>query len=141
MLTISANNKFNNDTDRLFFIDKEIPHPDEVFKFNARVQGGKIYLRWDIKEGCYLYLDKFSFVDKKLNTKLDASFPSGKILEDEYFGRVEVFFDALEVVLDIGKGFEKEITATYQGCNKKGYCYTPVKKILFIKKSGLKIGI
>jgi thiol:disulfide interchange protein len=44
-----------------------------------------------------------------------------------------------EVILDIGKEIEKEITVTYQGCNQKGYCYTPIKKELVIKKSGIKI--
>ena len=84
-------------------------------------------------------LNKFSFFDKQLNTYLNATFPEGEILVDKYFGKVEVFFDAVEVVLDIGKEIEKEITVTYQGCNQKGYCYTPITKKLVIKKSGIKI--
>ena len=126
MPTISAKDEFNKDADMLLFMDNEIPHPDEVYKFHVAIVEQKTFLRWDIKPDCYLYLNKFSFFDKKLNTYLKASFPEGKILVDEYFGQVEVFFDAVEVVLDIGKEIEKEITVTYQGCNQKGYCYTPV---------------
>ena len=137
--TISAKDEFNKKVDQLFFIEDEIPHPDEVYKFHASIVEQKTFLRWDIKPDCYLYLNKFSFFDKKLNTYLKASFPEGEILVDEYFGEVEVFFDVVEVILDIGKEFEKDITVTYQGCNQKGYCYTPITKKLVIKKSGIKI--
>ena len=137
--TISAKDEFNKDANMLLFMENEIPHPDEVYKFNATIVEQKTFLRWDIKPDCYLYLNKFSFFDKKLNTHLKASFPEGEILVDEYFGKVEVFFDVVQVVLDIGKEIEKEITVTYQGCNQKRYCYTPIKKKLVIKKSGIKI--
>ena len=136
---ISAKDEFKKDTNVLLFTENEIPHPDEVYKLHAAIVGQKTSLRWDIKPDSYLYLNKFSFFDKQLNTYLNATFPEGRILEDEYFGKVEVFFDAVEVVLDIGKEIEKEITVTYQGCNQKGYCYTPIKKKLVIKKSGIKI--
>ena len=139
MPTISAKDEFNKDTNVLLFTENEIPHPDEVYKLHAAIVDQKTSLRWDIKPDSYLYLIKFSFFDKQLNTYLNATFPEGKILVDEYFGKVEVFFDAVEVVLDIGKEIEKEITVTYQGCNQKGYCYTPIKKKLVIKKSGIKI--
>jgi len=139
MPTISAKDEFNKYADELLFIEKGIPHPDEVYKLHAAIVEQKIFLRWDIKPDCYLYLNKFSFFDKKLNTYQEASFPKGEILVDEYFGEVEVFFDAVEVIFDIGKEFEKEITITYQGCNQKGYCYTPIVKKLVIKKGGIKI--
>ena len=138
MPTISAKDEFK-DADVLLFMENEIPHPDEVYTFHAAIVEQKTFLRWDIKPDCYLYLNKFSFFDKKLNTYQKVSIPKGEILVDEYFGEVEVFFDAVEVVIDIGKEFEKEITVTYQGCNQKGYCYTPIKKKLVIKKSGIKI--
>ena len=139
MPTISAKEGFNKNVDMLLFQEEDIPHPDEVYRLHAAIVEQKTFLRWDIKPDSYLYLNKFSFFDKKLNTYLKASFPKGKILVDEYFGEVEVFFDAVEVVIDIGKEFEKEITVTYQGCNQKGYCYTPITKKLVIKKSGIKI--
>ena len=139
MPTISAKDGFNKEVDGLFFVEDEIPHPDQVYKFHAAIVEQKIFLRWDIKPDSYLYLDKFSFFDKKLNTYLNVSFPEGRILVDEYFGKVEVFFDAVEVVLGIGKEFEKDITVIYQGCNQKGYCYTPIEKKLVIKKGEIKI--
>ena len=139
MPTISAKDRLNKGAENLFFVDKEIPPPDEVFKFYARLDGGKILLNWDIEKGCYLYLDKFSFLDKNLNTYIKSSFPEGEILEDEYFGKVKVFYDEVEVTLNIGKGFEKEIIATYQGCNQKGYCYSPIKKFIVIKDKQLKV--
>ena len=139
MPTISAKDEFNKEVDQLFFIEDEIPHPDEVYKLHAAIVDQKTSIRWDIKSGSYLYLNKFTFFDEQLNTYLKASFPEGEILVDEYFGEVEVFFDVVEVILDIRKEFEKDITVTYQGCNQKGYCYTPITKKLVIKKSGIKI--
>ena len=97
MPTISAKDRLNKGTENLFFVGKEIPPPDEVFKFYARLDGRKILLNWDIEKDCYLYLDKFSFLDKNLNTYIKASFPEGEILEDEYFGKVKVFYDEVEV--------------------------------------------
>ena len=137
--TISAKDEFNKDMDVLLFMEKDIPHPDEVYKFQAVIVKEKIFIRWDIEPDSYLYLDKFSFFDKKLNTYLKASFARGEILEDEYFGKVEVFFDTVEVILDIGKEFKKEIIVTYQGCNQKGYCYKPIEKKIIIEKSEIKI--
>ena len=139
MPTISAKDEFNKDADMLLFMENEIPHPDEVYKFHAAIFEQKTFLRWDIKPDCYLYLNKFSFFENKSNTYLKTSFPEGRILVDEYFGEVEVFFDSVEVVLDIGKESEKEITVTYQGCNQKGYCYTPVEKKLVIKENKIRI--
>ena len=139
MPTISAKDEFNKYADELFFMEKDIPHPDEVYKLHAAIVKQKIFLRWNIKPDCYLYLNKFSFFDKKLDTYQKVSFPKGEILVDEYFGEVEVFFDAVEVVFDIGTEFEKEIIVTYQGCNEKGYCYRPIVKKLVIKKGGIKI--
>ncbi len=139
MPTISAKDEFNKYADELFFMEKDIPHPDEVYRLHAAIVEQKIFLRWDIKPDCYLYLNKFSFFDKKLDTYQKVSFPKGEILVDEYFGEVEVFFDAVEVVFDIGTEFEKEIIVTYQGCNQKGYCYTPIVKKLVIKKGRIKI--
>ncbi len=118
MPTISAKDEFNKDADMLLFMENEIPHPDQVYKFHAAIVEQKTFLRWDIKPDCYLYLNKFSFFDERLNTYLKASFPEGKILVDEYFGKVEVFFDAVEVILDIGKEIEKEINIHLLGVTR-----------------------
>ncbi len=139
MPTISAKDEFNKNAEQLLFMEKGIPHPDEVYKLYAGIVEQKIFLRWDIKPDCYLYLNKFSIFDEKLDTYLTASFPKGEILVDDYFGKVEVFFDSVEAVINIGKDFGKEIIVTYQGCNQKGYCYTAITKKLVIKKDGIKI--
>ena len=75
MPTISAKDEFNKEVDQLFLIEDEIPHPDEVYKLHAAIVDQKTSLRWDIKPGSYLYLNKFTFFDEQLNTYLKASFP------------------------------------------------------------------
>ena len=48
MPTISAKDEFNKYADELLFMEKGIPHPDEVYKLHASIVDQKIFLRWDM---------------------------------------------------------------------------------------------
>ena len=134
-MTISAKEGLKTERDRLLLSLESIPSAEEAFSLKAEVEEKQIRLIWDIKENCYLYLDKFSFIDQFTGENKIALFPKGKVLEDEFFGNVEVFFNQVEISLPIMKLIPTEIIITYQGCNQKGYCYTPVKKFLLIDRN------
>ena len=133
--TISAKEGLKIESDRLLLSLESIPSAEEAFSLKAEVEEKQIRLIWDIKENCYLYLHKFSFIDQLTGENKIALFPKGKFLEDEFFGNVEVYFNQVEITLPIIKLIPTENIITYQGCNKKGYCYTPVKKSLLVDKN------
>ena len=134
-LTIAAKETPNKDLEKLLFLDQEILPVDQAFKLEASLIGKEIFLEWDIEKNCYLYLDKFSFKITNSDRYLYPSFPRGELLEDEYFGLVEVFFNNLQTSFKIDTLLAKEIVVTYQGCNQEGYCYTPIKKYILIKNN------
>ena len=129
-LTISAIENTNKAIEKLLLTQEKIIPSDQAFKLKVKFEGKEIKFSWDIEENCYLYLDKFSFFSRKVGNYYRPSFPKGKVLEDEYFGEVEVFYTNLVIFIDLKNKNPKKLKLTYQGCNETGYCYPPVKKLL-----------
>ncbi len=113
----------------------EVLEPDQAFRFDAIVEdGNSITVRWDITPGHYLYKDKFRFT----LTHADGVslgkpiLPKGEEKDDEFFGRIEVYHNPVEVRLPLLRENQEptEITllAGYQGCAEIGICYPPQKK-------------
>lgn len=114
---------------------------DQAFKYNlVAVDQKTLVAHWDIQPDHQLYRSKISFStqgneDFHLGAPL---FPTGQIVEDDYFGTVEVFNHALDVSIPIIQTdnqavLPKKFTviAEYQGCSSStGICYPPVKKTL-----------
>jgi len=95
-----------------------------------------LVLRWDIAEGYYLYRDKILVnavtpADLQLG---DLQSAPGKVKQDEYFGRMEVYYDQAEVVLPLIRNDKGTLPITldiaYQGCAEAGFCYPPVNEII-----------
>ncbi|MDE1118726.1 protein-disulfide reductase DsbD domain-containing protein, partial [Klebsiella pneumoniae] len=50
----------------------------------------------------------------------------GVVIEDEFFGKTEVFFDSLSVVSKLSNvAKDGVIKVRYQGCAEAGLCYPP----------------
>jgi thiol:disulfide interchange protein DsbD len=64
--------------------------------------------------------------------------PDGLAKTDEFFGDVEVYYDALEARVDLETATElAQIKVTYQGCADAGLCYPPeTKSFLWHMASG-----
>jgi len=62
--------------------------------------------------------------------------PKGKIKDDEFFGRVEIFRQRLEVRIpvrrDPGAGRTLELVAHSQGCADVGVCYPPQRQVALL---------
>ena len=106
---------------------------DKAFKF-------KIYSFKDLKQldiqfniapGYYLYKSKIDvFIDPILD--FDLIKDKGKIKEDEFFGKQEVFYGAttLKIIPKVELSKNYKVILKYQGCSEKGLCYPPVSKTI-----------
>lgn len=102
---------------------------DSAFAFNA-VEGSEntLILQWKIREGYYLYANKFNFKITGADFG-EINFPKGETKNDEFFGEVEIYKHGLEVQIPL-QNIAGEVTleVTYQGCWTEGVCYPPITK-------------
>ena len=113
-------------------LDEFLPH-ERAFALGAEViDGNLIVLNWDIADGYYLYRDKFEFsVEEGEGVTLGKpKYPKGKVINDETFGEMVVFYKNVGVKIPLGRSAASETNLTlrvkYQGCADAGFCYPPV---------------
>ncbi|OCQ19640.1 protein-disulfide reductase DsbD [Pseudoalteromonas luteoviolacea] len=98
---------------------------DQAFQFDFDQQGSVLFTGWDIAPGYYIYKHKLEFVGKGAEIKV-PELAKGKMIEDEFFGRTEVYFDELSVVSTLSNvGQDATVKVRYQGCAEAGLCYPP----------------
>ena len=98
---------------------------DQAFKHDFDQQGKQLFIAFDIADGYYLYKQKLQFVAKEA-TLIEPTLPDGEMIEDEYFGKTDVYFSEFVTVLkfsEINEGAVLKIR--YQGCAEAGLCYPP----------------
>ncbi len=120
--------------------DEGILPPDEAFRFSAAVEDASLLsVRWLIADGYYLYRDKMRFtVNDAQGASLGAvSLPAGEIIEDEFFGRVEIYTQDTNITLPLARTDSGTRTITlevqYQGCAEVGVCYPPITKMVSLR--------
>jgi thiol:disulfide interchange protein DsbD len=90
-----------------------------------------ILVRMTPQPGYYLYRDKFAFrvVGDDNYVVGQVELPKGKIKDDPEFGPVEVYFEQVEIPVQVSRraGPEQRIVleADYQGCRDGDICYPP----------------
>jgi thiol:disulfide interchange protein DsbD len=102
---------------------------DIAFKFDAfKVDENTIKATWKIRDGYYMYHDKFNFsVDGADFGKI--IFPEGEPKKDDFFGDIFVHKKQLVIDLPLKNVSDKiDLTVNYQGCWEGGVCYPPVEK-------------
>jgi thiol:disulfide interchange protein DsbD len=118
--------------------EPEFLEPDQAFRVIATADGpDKVRLEWVIHEGYYLYKSRIKVASTSSNAQLGVPvLPAGKIKNDEYFGRQEVYHEGLVATVPVaraaGSAIELPIDVTYQGCADAGLCYPPIIKNLKI---------
>lgn len=110
--------------------EAELLDPEKAFRFSARLAAvNMVEVRYQIAPGYYMYRDKFSFAIDPAGVKLGApQLPTGKIKEDQFFGKVEVYRDAVTILLPLQQDATVPVatlTAVSQGCADVGVCYVP----------------
>jgi thiol:disulfide interchange protein DsbD len=101
---------------------KEFLHPDEAFRTRATLTADGVALEWDIAPGYYLYRKEFAVAAD--GAPLPAEFPAGQMIQDEFFGDVEVLYDAAHTRVAPPAG-AAALQVRYQGCAEDGICYPP----------------
>jgi thiol:disulfide interchange protein len=104
---------------------------DQAYKPTAEFRDGKLAVRWQIAEGYYLYRHQFAFAATDGAT-ISADIPAGKVKEDEFFGRVEVYYHNVDVALGPLPAQPFTLAVTSQGCADAGLCYPPTTRYFHI---------
>ncbi|MBH0032686.1 MULTISPECIES: protein-disulfide reductase DsbD [unclassified Pseudoalteromonas] len=98
---------------------------DQAFVFDFDQQGSTLFVGWDIAPDYYLYKKKIEIIAKGANIQVGDT-GSGEIIEDEFFGKTEVFFNSASVISKLSNVTESAVVKVrYQGCAKAGLCYPP----------------
>ena len=108
---------------------------EQAFVFEAiALSPTRVLARWTMPKGYYLYRDKSTVALAGGNgVALGApQWPQGTDHVDEHFGTVVVYFDQVELPIDLARdsGAAQPITlhAEYQGCQDNGLCYPVIQK-------------
>src|SRR3989338_893768 len=121
-------------------VEDELLEPDKAFALTTRVvDGNTLEASWKIAPGYYLYRNKFKFesLDGAVALK-PAILPAGKIKDDQFFGRTEIYTKSVSVRMPLerrpdGK-HEAKLKIPAQGCNEPvGVCYPPITKEIRFK--------
>lgn len=111
---------------------------DEAFRYYTSLDSDQqISIHWTIAPGYYLYRDKFEFQVIAPNGEqfgVTAEIPAGIDHHDEFFGDVEVHYDALRTVIPLPDAYREsfELIVGFQGCAEAGLCYLPQRQRLEI---------
>lgn len=100
---------------------------DEAFALRAEAPtADRIEIRWHIADGYYLYRHRISVQADEGFAAKALQLPQGKAYEDEFFGKVETYRQALTAVLPgQAKARQVNLKIKYQGCADAGICYPP----------------
>ncbi|TMP86503.1 protein-disulfide reductase DsbD [Pseudoalteromonas ruthenica] len=99
---------------------------EQAFKLDFDQQGDTLFVGWDIEPGYYLYKHKLEFVGKGATITPPSDLPQGDMIEDEFFGRTEVYFDSVSIISKLSDvGDNASVKVRYQGCAEAGLCYPP----------------
>ena len=105
--------------------------PEEAFTLEVQpAEDDAVMVQWEIADGYYLYGHSLEFTSETPGIELgEARRPAGKMKEDEFFGQVETYRDALDITLPVSRGAGAsdtlELTVRAQGCADAGVCYPP----------------
>ena len=124
-------------------LDSKFLPPAEAFRVEATAEGAdRLRVDFLVTPGYYLYRHRMSFaIDAGEGAVVAATLgapniPAGEEKEDEFFGRQQVFHQALSVTIPVsrapGGALEVPLVVGLQGCADAGLCYPPEKRRLKI---------
>ncbi len=109
----------------------------QAFALAGRLDQGRAVLRYRIADGYYLYRDKLRFtVAPTAALTGKPTLPKGRMKDDEFFGRVEIYRGEVVIRLPVRTPAPTEpivVTAVSQGCADAGVCYPPQQVSLTLR--------
>ena len=119
-------------------MEEELLDPEEAYVLSLTAPDpNTLVAEWDIADGYYLYQSKFQIdlVNTEGVSITEVEIPQeGKIKEDEFFGRQEVFYHQAEVIARLQRNdpeiHDITVKVVYQGCADLGVCYPPITQTI-----------
>jgi thiol:disulfide interchange protein len=108
---------------------------EQAYQLAVAVESDQIIFNWSIRDGYYLYRDRFKFNAVDATSQLRSPvFETGKVKWDDYFeADVEVYYKKTSVAVPFQSSAEQiEMQIESQGCADAGLCYPPYKQWLTI---------
>jgi thiol:disulfide interchange protein DsbD len=110
---------------------QELLEPEQAFRFTVGLAtAGTLEVTYRIARGYYLYKDRFQFSVDKATVRLGKpEFPPALWHDDEFFGRSEIYRDAVTIRIPLQSSAEGDrftFLAVSQGCADLGVCFLPV---------------
>ena len=103
--------------------------PRRCFVYTTAADAQKVYLRFAVLDGYYLYRARFGFASTTDGVSLrDAEFPKGETHTDDYFGSQEIYRGKFEIAIPYRRTAPADTLALnlkLQGCADHGICYIP----------------
>ena len=135
-----TNNPFGQETGNQFSLSGQIEFVpvEQAYQFDLRVEEQQLVFDWTIRDGYYLYRDRFSFrsLDNPISLQQPV-FESGLVKWDEFFEQeLEVYYNATSVRVPFVQSGDSASTGRVnleiesQGCADAGLCYPPYKQWL-----------
>jgi len=113
---------------------------EEAYPLAVEVEGERrLRLVWQMPPGYYLYQHAFRFELVKADETVDLEYTYPRALEreDEYFGRVQVYYDSVDLELQAAAELAgARLAVTSQGCADAGLCYPPRTQTFTIDTAG-----
>lgn len=114
----------------------ELLEPDLAFIPSVElIEEERLAIRWRIADGYYLYRNKLTARSETEGVTLGKlDLPTGNVIEDDYFGTMEVYYHVVDGQTAItraspgGDAIELVVELGYQGCAEIGVCYPPQNK-------------
>jgi thiol:disulfide interchange protein len=108
---------------------------EQAYSLDVVIEEQRLLLNWTIRDGYYLYRDRFKFGSMDSSAVLAApQFASGLVKWDEYFEKeLEVYYQQTTIVLPFAtEATRLSLEIESQGCADAGLCYPPYKQWLDI---------
>jgi len=110
--------------------------PERAFAFSVQAVDEKtVEARFSIASGYYLYREKLKFAVEQATLAGAPLLPPGKVKDDAFFGKVEIYRGGLVVRLPLDgaqPGDKVTVKAESQGCADAGVCYPPQAQTLTV---------
>ncbi|WP_039925052.1 protein-disulfide reductase DsbD [Alishewanella aestuarii] len=98
---------------------------EQAFVLDYRQQDNELLLSWTIADGYYMYRDKFKFGGVAVSFS-HPSYPASISIEDEFFGKTEVYYHQLQLKIPLSDIDEDALfRVQFMGCAEAGLCYPP----------------
>lgn len=119
--------------------------PDQAYRLSASlVDDETIEVRFAIAPDYYLYKNKTAFrLAEPGNAILPYTLPEGLPHEDRFFGKQQIYRQALQLTLKLEHPATQTLTliVNHQGCADFGICYPPAEVPVKLKRANMSVAL